>query len=166
VAVNDTAEPWTVAGGVRRVDVHGRTRAAVELDAVVEPWSSALVVVPPTVAMSAAPEREVLLAEAGNWRAWWWFVADRDFAYPTPRFDAEVTTEAPGRHRLRLVPDSMVRDLALFVDRLVPSAEVDRQLVTALPGEPIELVVSGLDAPDPTVLSTRPVCRTANDLVP
>ncbi len=165
VAVNDTAEPWVVAGDVRRLDVDGRTRAGAELDAVVEPWSCGLVVLPSAVATSASPERELLLAEAGTSRAWWWFVADRDFAYPAPRFDVDVTTEAPGRHRVRLVPDRLVRDLALFVDRLAPGAEVDRQLITALPGEPIDLVVTGLDTVDETVLSTRPVGRTANDLV-
>jgi beta-mannosidase len=165
VAVNDTAERWVIAGDVRRLDVDGRTRAGAELDVVLDAWSCRLVVLPPAVATSASPERELLVAEAGTTRAWWWFVADRDFAYAAPRFDVAVMTEAPGRHRIRLVADRLVRDVALFVDRLAPGAEVDRQLVTALAGEPIDLVVTGLDTADGTVLATRPICRTANDLV-
>ena len=38
-------------------------------------------------------------------------------------------------------------------------------LITALPGELIDLVVTGLDTVDETVLAARPVGRTANDLV-
>lgn len=64
-----------------------------------------------------------------------------------------------------MVADGLVRDLALFVDRLSPDAEADRQLVTALPGEPIELVVTGLPDLDATAITRRPICRTANDLV-
>jgi beta-mannosidase len=165
VAVNDTAEPWPVGGEARRLDVDGQVLAAVGVDAVVEAWSSEQLVLPRAVAEPGSPGRELVLAEAGGSRAWWWFVADKDLAYPGPAVDAEVEVLAPRRHRLTLVSATLVRDLALFADRLAPGAEVDRQLVTALPGEPIELIITGLDDLDPTVLTRGPICRTANDLV-
>jgi beta-mannosidase len=132
---------------------------------VVPAWSSEQLVLPRAVAEPVSPERELVLADVAGSRAWWWFVADKDFEYPVPTVAAEVEVLAPRRHRVRLVGDTLVRDLALFVDRLSPAAEVDRQLVTALPGEPIELTVTGLDSLDPTSLTRPLICRTANDLV-
>ena len=167
VAVNDTAEPWPVGGEARRLGADGRVLATAGVDMVVPSWSSEQLVLPRAVAEPGSPERELLLAEAGGSRAWWWFVADRQFDYPVPTIAAEVDALAPRRHRVILVGDTLVRDLALFVDRLSPAAEVDRQLVTALPGEPIELIITGLadlGDLDPTVLTRGPICRTANDL--
>jgi beta-mannosidase len=166
VAVNDTAEPWAVAGEARRLDVTGQVLAAAGVDTVVEAWSSEQLVLPRAVSAPGSPERELLLAEVRGSRAWWWFVADKDFEYPVQTIVAAVEARAPGRHQVTLVSDTLVRDLTLFVDRLAPAAEVDRQLVTALPGEPIELTITGLDDLDdldPTVLTRPPICRTAND---
>jgi beta-mannosidase len=165
VAVNDTAEPWAVSGEARRLSVDGRVLAATAFDVVVDAWSSRQVVLPRRVGVPGSPARELLLADARVSRAWWWFVADKDFDAQVPTVAAEVHALAPRRHRATLVADAVVRDVALFVDRLAPAAEVDRQLVTALPGEPIELTVTGLDALDPAVLTGPPICRTANDLV-
>jgi beta-mannosidase len=164
-AVNDSAEPWRVAGTVRRLDVDGGVLGEGDLDHDVDAWSSRMVGLPASIATPGSPERELLVVEAGSNRAWWWFVADRDFAYPRPTFAVELERLGGERHRLTLVADRLVRDLAVFVDRLSPDAEVDRQLVTALPGEPVELLVTGLADLDAFVVSRPPVCRTANDLV-
>ena len=164
VAVNDTAEPWRVDGAVRRHDLAGGVLAAAALDLVVDAWSVGMVVLPTGVSTPASPAREHLLADAGGMRAWWWFVADRDVAYPPTPLEAEVDAVAPGRHRVRLVSDGLVRDLTLFVDRLAPGAEVDRQMISALAGEVIEVEVSGLADVDAVEISSPPVCRTANDL--
>jgi beta-mannosidase len=131
----------------------------------VDAWSSQMVGLPGAVSAPGSPERELLLAHAGTARAWWWFVTDRDFDYRVPSFDVDVEQVAEVRHRVALVADVLVRDLALFVDRISPAAEVDCQLITALPGEPIELQVTRLTDLDATALTRRPVCRTANDLV-
>jgi beta-mannosidase len=164
VTVNDTGEPWPVVGEARRLDVDGHVLAAAAVDVVVEAWSSEQLVVPRAVADPGSPERELVQVDAGGSRAWWWFVADKDFAHPEPVIDVAVEALGRARHRVVLVGATLVRDLALFVDRLSPAAEVDHQLVTALAGEPIELVVTGLDDLDPTILTERPICRTANDL--
>jgi beta-mannosidase len=59
----------------------------------------------------------------------------------------------------------MVRDLSLLVDRVDPAAEVDRMLVTLLPGEQTTFLVrTGLtDAPERFLAAG--VLRTANELV-
>ena len=61
---------------------------------------------------------------------------------------------------------TFVRDLTLFADRLDPTATVDQQLVTLLPGETVTLRVTGtaLPAPDDPAWRTAPALRTANDL--
>ena len=164
-AVNDTAEPWRLDGSVRRLDVDGRVLAEVALDRDVDAWSSEMVGLPASVSTPGSPGRELLLAEAETSRAWWWFVADREFDYRAPTFDVHLEHVDREWHRVTLVADRLVRDLAVFVDRLSPAAEVDRQLVTALPGEPVELQVAGLADLDATAISHPPVCRTANDLV-
>ena len=164
LAVNDTAELWRVDGEVRRHDVSGAVLDAASVDLEVDAWSTTMMVLPSSVATPELPAREHLLAEGGGVRAWWWFVPDRDCAYPPARLAIDSAVMAGGRHRVRLVADGLVRDLALFVDRLAPGADVDRQLVTALAGEPIELVISGLSELDAGALSGPPVCRTANDL--
>ncbi len=120
--------------------------------------------VPPGLSSPGSAEREHLLVDAAGMRAWWFFVVDRDVRYPRVALTAEVEPLAPRRHLVRLRADGLIRDLSLFVDRLVPSAEVDRQLVTALAGEVIELEVTGLPDVDVDLLCRRPVCRTANDL--
>ena len=57
----------------------------------------------------------------------------------------------------------MLRDLALFPDRLDPAASVDEALVTLLPGESTTFTVA-TDAPlDPAALTTRPVLRCVNE---
>jgi beta-mannosidase len=164
-AVNDTTEPWRLDGTVRRLDVDGRVLAEVALGCDVDAWSSEMVTLPTSVSTPGSPVRELLLADAGTSRSWWWFVEDRDFDYRAPTLDVHFERVDRECHRVTLVADRLVRDLAVFVDRLSPAAEVDRQLVTALPGEPVELQVTGLANLDATAISRRPVCRTANDLV-
>ncbi|MER6594251.1 hypothetical protein ABT214_20865 [Micromonospora purpureochromogenes] len=60
---------------------------------------------------------------------------------------------------------TVLRDLTLFPDRLDPSAEVDRALVTLLPGESTTFTVSAERPPDPVALTARPVLRCVNDIV-
>lgn len=59
---------------------------------------------------------------------------------------------------------TVLRDLALFPDRLDGSAQVDQALVTLLPGESTTFTVRA-DAPlDPAALTARPVLRCVNDI--
>ncbi|WP_374936001.1 hypothetical protein [Streptomyces sp. SM10] len=60
---------------------------------------------------------------------------------------------------------TLLRDLALFPDRLDPVAEVDDMLVTLLPGESAVFHVTGAVLEDPGALGTRPVPRCVNDTV-
>lgn len=59
---------------------------------------------------------------------------------------------------------SLLRDLTLFADRLDPAAEVDRALVTLLPGESATFTVTTKAALDPDQLTRKPVLRCVNDI--
>jgi beta-mannosidase len=56
----------------------------------------------------------------------------------------------------------LLRDLALFPDRLNPSSTVDDMLITLLPGDSATFRVTGPF--DADRLTSPPVLRSANDL--
>jgi beta-mannosidase len=107
---------------------------------------------------------ELVLAEAGPERAWWYFAEDRDLAYPKAEYDAVVEPFADGA-RVTVTARTLLRELTLFPDRLDASAEVDQALVTLLPGESTTFTVTAAAPLDPAGLTDRPVLRCVNDLV-
>lgn len=58
---------------------------------------------------------------------------------------------------------TLLRDLALFPDRLDPAARVDDMLLTLLPGETTVFRVTGARLDDPEALTRKPVLRCVND---
>ena len=60
---------------------------------------------------------------------------------------------------------SLLRDLALLVDKLHPEAVVDDMLVTLLPGESVTFMVASTAALDKAGFEDPRVLRTANQLV-
>jgi beta-mannosidase len=148
---------------VRRVDTDGTVLARWEADGTTAPASVRSLPIPVDVATPTRPEHEVLVVTVGEQRATWFFVEDRDFAYPRPELAVEV--EGGANPVVRVTARTLVRDLALFADRLNPAAEVDDMLVTLLPGESWEFRVSGVTGLAADDLKF-PVLRSANDLVP
>ncbi|TMR22163.1 glycoside hydrolase family 2 protein [Nonomuraea turkmeniaca] len=101
-------------------------------------------------------------AEPPVGRALWFFAPDKDLRLPEPRYDT-VTEPALGGLRLTIIARTLLRDLAVFPDRLDPDAQVDDQLVTLLPGERAEFLIrtAGLDE---RALVGSPVLRCVNDV--
>ena len=163
VLVNDASTPWDAPVVVRRVDTEGTVLARWEADGSTAPASVRSLPIPVDVATPTRPKHELLVVTVGEQRATWFFVEDRDFAYPRPELAVEV--EGGANPVVRVTAGTLVRDLALFADRLDPAAEVDDMLITLLPGESREFRVSGV-----TGLAAGdvkfPVLRSANDLVP
>lgn len=73
-----------------------------------------------------------------------------------------VVEETEGGLRVSVTARTLVRELAIFPDRLDPGATVDDQLVTLLPGETAVFQVSG-GSPDPGALVRHPVLRCVNE---
>jgi beta-mannosidase len=81
---------------------------------------------------------------------------------PDEAYEVDVTPVEDG-YQVRLEAKSLVKDAALFVDRLDPAARVDSALVTLPAGDShtFQVLSSGLDE---VSLTGRPVLRSVNDL--
>jgi beta-mannosidase len=165
VAVNETGAAWTGPATVTRLTVDGEPRAKTSVELDVPAYSSVVLPLPAELARPDEARRELLVAEAGDTaeRALWFFAEDREIDWPAADLDASVEP-ADGGQRVRVTARSVLRDLALFPDRLDPSAQVDQALVTLLPGESATFTVRADRPLDPTALTTRPVLRCVNDI--
>lgn len=74
----------------------------------------------------------------------------------------EVIPKGDG-HIVRVTTRTLVRDLALFVDRIHADAEVDTMLVTLLPGQSHDFHVLGADDLTVAQVMEPAVLRSAND---
>ncbi|MFI7155312.1 glycoside hydrolase family 2 protein [Micromonospora chalcea] len=165
VAVNETAHAWRGPATVTRLTVTGEPRAKTSVDLDVPAYSSVVVDLPAELARPDDGRAELLVADAGDAaeRALWFFAEDRDVRWPAAQWDAAVEPVDGGR-RVRVTARTVLRDLTLFPDRLDPAAEVDRALVTLLPGESVVFTVSTTCPLDAEALTSRPVLRCVNDL--
>jgi beta-mannosidase len=162
IAVNDGVRPWTVHATISRRTLAGDVLASVVLTATV-PAGDAIPLTPPAELVTAGdPASELIVAEAGNLRALWFFTEDRNVAWPAADFTTSVE-RSPGEHRVTVTARSILRSLTLFPDRLDPAAETDRAAVTVLPGESVTFTVRSDRELDARALSTRPVLRSVND---
>jgi beta-mannosidase len=164
VAVNDSAQEWSVAATVARLGMDGQPLAKAELPLTVAPRSAVSVPLPALLTIPEDERAELLLAEADGERAWWFFAEDRDLTYPRAAYDAVVEPFARGA-RVTVTARTLLRELTLFPDRLDASAEADQALVTLLPGESTTFTVTAAAPLDPAALTDPPVLRCVNDLV-
>ncbi|MFI0720713.1 glycoside hydrolase family 2 protein [Streptomyces sp. NPDC021224] len=163
-AVNQSGTPWTCRARVRRLDAHGGQAAEHLVPVTVAARSVALVDLPGEVTLPAGSRRDFLVADADGLRALRFPVPDRDFAYPA----AEMTTEVvprPGGALVRVTAHTLVRDLLLQADRLHPDARTDRGLVTLLPGESADFLVTGWTREGLEALPAALRCVNSSDAV-
>lgn len=173
VVVNDTEEALVGPLTLRRVAYDGRVLASEQVSLTVAARDTVTVSVPSSVAEFGAPESELLVASAdGVARGLWFPVEPRDSALAAAALTTSVTVLAAGAgveagagYRVEVTAGSLVRDLALLVDKVDPAATVDEMLVTLLPGEmAVFMVTSDVAGVGEELVSGR-VLRTANELV-
>jgi beta-mannosidase len=162
VAVNDTATPWRTPVRAVRHDFGGAVLATRDLDLDVPPRGAVELPLPADV---GDPRRELLAVTAGETRGLWFFAPDKDLDLPAPEFTASAEETSAGL-AVTVTARTLLVDLTLFPDRLDPSAEVDEQLVTLLPGESTVFLVSAGARLDASALLVPPVLRCVNDVVP
>jgi beta-mannosidase len=162
IAVNDGSEPWPAAVEVTRLTLGGERLATMSAALEIPPGSSVTVPLPAPLVGAEDPRGELLLAESGVDRAFWFFAEDQDIRYPVAGYDA-VVKPAEGGVAMTVTARTIVRDLTLFADRLDPAAAADTALVTLLPGESVTFAVSSAAALDEAALTSRPVLRCVND---
>ena len=160
IGVNDTREPWTGRVTVRRSTFDGKVLAEQAIRLTVPGLGAARVELPEAVATPADPTAEVIHADG----ALWFFAPDRDLAYGEPDLDLTVSRDGSDV-LLTASATTLVRDLAVFADRVDPDASADECLVTLLPNERRTIRVRGVPPGREHDLTTAPVLRSANDLV-
>jgi len=143
---------------VQRLGFSGETQAEEAVPFHVQPRTTAVIAeLSGALAETPHPERELLLAQTGARKATWFFLPDGALDYPEPKLEGRLE----GDH-LTLTAGTLVRDMALFVDRLGPDARIDDQLVTLLPGETCTFTLRGLDDVTVEELLSPPVFNCAN----
>ena len=134
-ACNDSDAVWSGEVTLQRLDFTGRVLAedTVSLD-VPERTTRSVLELPPTLVTPDDARTELIVAQAGTERALWFFERDKNLSYPAPDFEAELGRDGDA-YTLTVTANNLLRDVAVFVDRLDPDATVSDQLVTLLPGE-------------------------------
>lgn len=159
--VNDGPEPWAGELELQRLALSGEPLAGESVQIKVEPRSVARISLPDPVAVPRDPAAELLSVRLDGHRALRFFAEDPRVAFPAAAHETEVTPAKGGGLDVTVTARTLLRDLALFPDRLDPASSVDDMLITLLPGESVTLHVTG--SPDPAALVTRPVLRCVND---
>ena len=161
LASNETEHEWRGTARLRRMALDGATIEDREIGVAVPPRSTI------RLATVAPADREddgsfwVADVMGEDARTTWFDRRDRDIAYPTPEFSAHVETSGETCHVV-IQARSVLRDLALFPDRLDGAAHVDDQLVTLLPGETRRFTITGARIATPQALTRHPVLQCAN----
>jgi beta-mannosidase len=164
VLVNDSGEAWSEPMRVTRRDFEGKEQHAVQLVVDAAPRSTVALALPAEVATPGNSRSEVLVVETEAVRGLWFFAEDRDSDLPPPSFDASVTRTEAG-FAVHVAARSLVRDLALLVDKVDADAIVDDMMTTLLPGETLTWQVTSSADADPDAFLHPTVLRSANQLV-
>jgi len=164
VLVNDSGEAWAGEAQVRRLGFDGTALETVALPYEVPARGAVTLPLPADLATAGDPARELLLAEAGGLRGWWWFAEDRDAALPAQDLTVGARAVADG-YEVTVTAQALVKDLAVLADRVVPAGRVDDMLLTLLPGESATVLVAAPAGASPEALLEPFVLRSANQLV-
>jgi len=172
-AVNDTDDAWTGTLLARRTTLDGEVLAQARLAIDVPPREVGLLALPDDVLAVEDARREVLLVSgvarpgesgAGEIVGLHTWAEDKEMAYQAAPFEASVT-RVDGGYTVQVTARSLVRDLALLVDKLDPDAQVDAQVVTVPAGELATFRVRSAMQLDEAALVGPRVLRSVNALV-
>ena len=141
--VNDGAEPWETTLRLTAVTATGA-----------EFYASGEVTVPPrshvVVSDVPAPDAWALAVVADTddtaARATRWLLPDVELRLPAQDLVVAVSRRPGGAVVVKARTATVVRDLSLLAELAAPDASVDRAVLTLLPGESAELVVTGGEA--------------------
>ncbi|HEU5472352.1 MAG TPA: glycoside hydrolase family 2 protein [Actinophytocola sp.] len=164
VAVNDTGTEWTGEISVARVTFTGDPKATATFGLAVPARGALRLRLPDEVGRPDDPATELLTVSAPGTRRYHFFAEDVDLALPEPRYDTRIVATHTGVE-ITVTAGTLLRDVALFPDRLDPSATVDDMLRTLLPGESATFRVHTAGQLDLAALTGPPVLRCVNDLL-
>ncbi|MDH2430220.1 glycoside hydrolase family 2 protein [Sphaerisporangium sp. TRM90804] len=162
VVVNDGAAEWSGELSVTRRSLDGEPLAEGVFPVAVPARGTVAVPLPEALAVAGERTRELLTVRLGGESALRFYAEDTEVAFPEARFEASAVP-VPGGAEVTVTARTVVRELALFPDRLDPAAEVDDMLVTLLPGEAVTFRVRAPEGLDLAALVAYPVLRCVNE---
>jgi len=149
--VNDTPEEWGARVTIRVLRPDGSCEAREELAATVPALGhlrlSPAGVLPPG-SLDGTRGGQLVVVEVDGTRSVLWLASDLQVKLPDHRLRLDRVVAEDGGVRLEVVAQSLLKDLVLMADVQVAGAEVDRQLLTLLPGERAAFRVSGAGVRD------------------
>ncbi|WP_336207370.1 glycoside hydrolase family 2 protein [Nonomuraea sp. LPB2021202275-12-8] len=160
--VNDGDEPWRGELVLVRQSLGGEPLAKEVVGVLAAPRSVVRVALPGSVAAPDDPAGELLTVQLGDERVVSFFAEDPAVSFAPADYDARVEP-VEGGYRVTVTARTLLRELALFPDRLDPAASVDAMLVTLLPGEEAAFHVASGQSLDPQALTSYPVLRCVNE---
>ena len=161
-ACNDSDTVWSGEVALRRMDFTGEVLAEDSLKLEVpERTTRGVLELPAALTTPNESRAEVVVAQVGEARALWFFERDKNLFYPEPEFEAGLERDGD-LYSLTLTAHSLLRDVAIFADRLDPDAGVSDQLVTLLPGESFTFEIRSTKALTEESLTAAPVFQCAN----
>jgi len=161
---NDSPEAWEAQVVLQRISYDGEVLASATVDLALDARTTTTVAIPAEVAAFGDPAGELMVATVGAERGLWFPVEQRDSALTAADLTTAVTA-VDGGYDVVVTSASLVRDVALLVDKVDVHAVVDDMMVTLLPGESVTFRVSSEAALTPEQLTSASVLRTSNQLV-
>jgi len=165
---NDSASSWSGEVTISRRTIGSEESLAQQSASFqLEPRAATAIVISDDVLSVVQPAQEYLVAEqASVAAAYWYFVEDTELNLASASDSAQVDVQLTQLgYAVHIAASSLIKDLALFPDRLDPGARVDTALMTLQAGESHTFQVTSNLELDPEKLTRRPVLRSANDLL-
>ena len=172
-AVNDTDEPWETTALLRRVwlgsDAGSAEPGRAEVRVTLPPRSAGAVGVASALVGAPADARQEMLvldvpALGPGARDTWLFVADRELVEPAPRWKVVPGPVGDDSTTVHLEALTVMREVIVQADRIEPTARVEDQVFTLLPGERATVRVNMLAHPPLSVFERAPIVWCANRL--
>jgi len=144
-AVNEINEPWKGIARARRIRFDGSTQCRAEIPYTIGSYDSAMLL---DLADALGPQTDpsgecVIVDEIGatTRSSVWFFERDINLKLEPPRARATCEVRADSI-MLKITAETLLRDLVVAADRVLPDAVVSDQLLTILPGESTTITIA------------------------
>jgi len=163
--VNDSDQAWVADATMRRLTFAGDVLVGEAFTIDVVPRSIQSFVLPSTITSAGDPTAELIVVEAGEQRALWWFLPDLQLALQPPAVTVQAEKRVGDVLSIVVVAHNLIRDLTILAERIDSGAEADRQLLTLLPGEATTITITGAREITGARLLDAPALRSAHGAV-
>lgn len=162
VAVNDSQHPWVDQLVISQHDFTGNSNIVAKIEINMKANSSVEFNCS-DLFTGIVPDAQFLSAKMGESITFKFFEEDKDLTYLNPRYDLEVIPTETGI-KIRITPEVFLRDVCIFVDRIDPHAEIDKNFLNLFQGQTTEFFVKSDHASAFQKADFTSIIRSAGDL--